>query len=89
MVELEITDEYKEFIEPHEKFADLTVNGEHGITAKFLLTYCSFVELYKLFSRSVRTNDLNLFIYSPEFFVLKGGQLLFILSNKRVNKLFE
>ena len=53
-------------MEAYEKFADLTVNGEHDITAKFWLTYCSLVELYKLFSRSVRTNYLNLFIYSLE-----------------------
>ena len=66
MVELENTDKYKEFMEACENFAGLIVNGEHDITAKFWLTYCSLVELYQLFSRSVRTNDLNLFIYSLE-----------------------
>lgn len=43
-----------------------TLDTKHGATAQFWLQYCKLVELYQLFSRAMKTNDLDLFIYSFE-----------------------
>lgn len=51
-----------EFID-YANFVVETQSGEHGKTAKFYMEYVRLIDLYHLFSRSIRTNDIPLFVY--------------------------
>lgn len=54
----------QELLEEYEKYYQQTENGSHGATAKYWITYISFVKLYLEFSRSIRTGDFDLYVYS-------------------------
>lgn len=66
--------ELTDIISHYDAYTKKTMNGEHGYTAKYVLSYVRWVELYQLFERAIRTSDLDLYIYaaynmSPLFFI--------------------
>lgn len=48
----------------YEDFRRKTLNGDHGSTPKFYLTYVEMVNSYFLFDRSIRTGDIDLYKYT-------------------------
>ena len=50
-------------LKKYEEYRDATRNGTHGKTAKFWFGYVEMVQLYHQFIRSIRTGDLDLYIY--------------------------
>ena len=52
-----------ELIKKYEEFAQETRNGNHGKTAQYWMGYVDMLHLYHEFSRSIRTGDLDLYIY--------------------------
>jgi len=51
-------------IQDYLDFEQSTRNGNHGSTAAFWMMYIDLVDLYLMFSRASRTNNLQVFIYS-------------------------
>ena len=47
----------------YEEFTEKTRTGAHGATAQYWIMYVDLIDLHQRFSRAVRTNDLDLFIY--------------------------
>lgn len=62
----ESSEEVQLFMSQYERFVNETLDTKHGTTAKFWLQYCEYVEIYLMFCRAVKSNDLSLFIYSLE-----------------------
>lgn len=58
-----------ELLHKYETFRQKTMNGEHGKTTQFFMNYVDLINNYLLFDRSVRTGDLNLFIFSMGKFI--------------------
>lgn len=56
--------ELNDVLKHYEKYTKKTFENGHGFTAKYVLMYVRFVELYQLFERAIRTSDLNLYIYA-------------------------
>ena len=52
-----------ELIKKYEEFAQEARNGNHGKTAQYWMGYVDMLHLYHEFSRSIRTGDLDLYIY--------------------------
>ena len=48
-------------------FCNDTKAGKHGVNAQFWMNYINMVNIYMLFSRAVRTNDVELFCFMLEF----------------------
>lgn len=48
----------------YDSFRRKTLNGDHGCTPKFYLTYVEMVNNYFLFDRSIRTGDIDLYKYT-------------------------
>lgn len=48
----------------YEKFCQLTLDGAHGKTAQFYMTYMTFIEAILRLSRSIRSSDFELFLDS-------------------------
>ena len=63
MDDVEQSDEYKAFMMAYEIFCDDTRHGKHGVNAQFWRNYIDMVDIYMLFSRAVRTNDVDLFTF--------------------------
>lgn len=66
--------ELNDILEQYEAYTKKTLNGDHGLTAKYAMLYVRFIDFYQLFERAIRTSDLDLFIYSaysmcPLFFI--------------------
>ena len=53
----------KELIKKCEVFVQETRNGNHGKAAQYSMGYIIMLHLYHEFSRSIRTGDLDLYIY--------------------------
>lgn len=51
-------------LDEYSSYTRETMNGTHGYTAKFALMYVSFIEWFQLFEHSIRTSDIDLYIYS-------------------------
>ena len=62
MEDLEKRDDYIAFMTTYESLCEETRAGEHGVNAQFWGNYIDMIDIYMLFSRAVRTNDVNLFI---------------------------
>lgn len=56
--------ELQDVLSCYEEYTMKTLNGEHGHTAKYVLSYVRFVETFQLFERAIRTSDLDLYIYA-------------------------
>lgn len=54
----------KDIIDRYKIFNEETRKGVHGSTARFVHMYIEFIENYQLFEYSIRTNDLDLYIYA-------------------------
>ena len=52
-----------ESIKKYEEFAQETKDGNHGKTAQYWMGSVDMLHLYHEFSRSIRTGDLDLYIY--------------------------
>ena len=52
-----------ELIKKYEEFAQETRNGNHSKKAHYWMGYVNMWHLYHEFSRSIRTGDLDLYIY--------------------------
>ena len=48
----------------YEAYSELTRSGCHGLTAQFWLMYVDIMRTLRMFERSIRTNDIDLFIYT-------------------------
>lgn len=46
----------------YSEYSDLTRSGAHGATAALWYMYIDYIRLYHQFERSIRTNDIDLFI---------------------------
>ena len=54
----------KSFMAQYMSHRQETLNGSHGSTAQFWLTYVNLVHVFLLFNRACRNNNLELFIYA-------------------------
>lgn len=61
---LNLSPTLQESVNKYHDFTQETLSGKHGKTAQFYLQYVEMVRLYLRFSRSIRTNDIELFIDS-------------------------
>lgn len=73
--------EIEELCLQYQSFCQQTMDGDHGPTAKYWMTYIqlielSSIELYHQFVRAIRTVDYKLFIY-----LLTGIAILFFVFN--------
>lgn len=68
----------KALLSDYDTYCEDTQIGNHSATAKFWMTYINFVKLYQEFSRSIRTNDINLFI----FCLLRIASLMFAMNHQ-------
>lgn len=41
----------------------ITLQGKHGLTAQFYIIYIKFVSYYDMLNKSIRTSDLNMYVY--------------------------
>jgi hypothetical protein len=64
MQEIERLDVYEDLMVRYSVYTDVTMDGQHGNTAKFWMIYVKLINIYHRFSRASRTNDLELFIYT-------------------------
>lgn len=64
MVAIENTTGYKALMENYTQYVGKTLAGDHGSTAKYWMGYARQVQVFMLFSRAYRTNDLELFTYA-------------------------
>lgn len=65
-------------LDQYDTYTQETLNGGHGYTAKFILSYVWFIELYQLFERAIRTSDLDLYIFAAS----KMCSLFFALNHQ-------
>lgn len=54
----------KGFLQQYEEYTKETLNGKHGLTAQYVSMYVWFIEMYQLYEFSIRTSDLDLYIYA-------------------------
>ena len=64
MEELENDQTYVDFMSRYMAYRQETLEGLHGSTARYWMTYSELVHVFHLFNRGYRTNDLDLFIYA-------------------------
>ena len=62
MEDLEKRDYYIAFTTTYGSFCEETRAGKHGVNAQFWRNYIDMIDIYILFSRAVRKNDVNPFI---------------------------
>lgn len=48
----------------YDEYFAKTLEGEHGATAQYVIMYVHFIDLYQLYERSLRTNDMELNLYA-------------------------
>ena len=58
------TDRFRECAKQYTDYKNATLSGAHGHTAQFWMMYVEYINLFHRFERSIRTNDLELFIFS-------------------------
>lgn len=51
-------------LQEYQNFYNQTLNGEHGKTAKYVMTYIYYIDLYLLFESGIRDSDVDLYAYS-------------------------
>ena len=56
----------EDFLRSYDDYCEKTISGTHGSTAQFWLMYVELIELYLVFSRSYRTNEVDLFVHTLE-----------------------
>jgi hypothetical protein len=57
------------FVDMYDDFTKKTREGELGATAAYWIKYIDMVEVWLLFSRACRTNDVDLFVYALHLMV--------------------
>ena len=58
-----MAEDTNELIKKYDEFAQETRNGNHGKMAQYWMGYANMLHLSHEFSRSIRTGDLDLYIY--------------------------
>lgn len=71
-----------EILNVYEKYYQETEEGVHGATAKYWITNINFIKLFQEFSRSIRTNDLDLYIYC----LFKIAVLMFSMNHQNYDR---
>ena len=61
--EHEVSKEVDDIMNDYFAYVHDTENGKHGLTAQYWLGYIKMIQLYHTFIRSIRTGDLQLYIY--------------------------
>lgn len=56
-------DELDELFKKYEEYTEKTMFGEHGVTAQYYLIYNKLIDYYLLLNSSIRTANLELFMY--------------------------
>lgn len=51
-------------VSAYKTYTEKTRSGEHGVTAQFWMMYIDYIHHYHTLERAIRTNDINLYIYS-------------------------
>ena len=64
MQDIEAYAEYENIITKYMDYTDATLNGDHGSTAQYWITYVELVVIYHRLHRACRSNDVDLFIFS-------------------------
>ena len=62
--DISLLKEMRDLLEDYEKFKDETRYGLHGLTAQYWLAYIDLIHMYHHFSRSTRTGNFKLYVYS-------------------------
>lgn len=65
-------------LQRYQHFCEQTMNGAFGKTAQFAYTYIYMVDMLNLFERSIRTSDIELFIYA----VFEMNGLFFVFNHQ-------
>ena len=66
---LERTDDYEHLMTCYDAYIQKTLQGDHGITAKYWIVYTQLVRIFMIFTRACRTNDVELFIYALQMMI--------------------
>ena len=59
-----LSNELMEIIDDYEKFKENTKKGLNGLTAQYWFIYIELIDLYYKFSRSTRSGNFELYVYS-------------------------
>ena len=78
-----LSNELMEIIDDYEKFKENTKKGLNGLTAQYLFIYIQLIDLYYKFSRSTRSGNFELYVYS-----LQMVTDLFFCFNLTLDSLF-
>lgn len=62
MQEIEACEEYETIMVKYMDYTESTLNGDHGSTARYWITYVELVAIYQRFHRACRSNDVDLFV---------------------------
>lgn len=81
-VEQSLSPALKSIIEEYRKFAELTLHGDHGKTAKYYMMYIFFMNIYFRFSRSIRISDFSLMIET----LYEMANLFFIFNHQNYSR---
>ena len=71
-----------ELIKKYKEFAQETRNGNHGKTAQYGMEYVNMLHLYRKFSRSIRTGDLDLYT----FYLQRMTALFFTFNHQNYSR---
>ena len=63
--EVERSASFGTMLEVYDELCKQTRSGRRGATAKFWMAYADLMQIYRLFDRACRTNDVELYIYAP------------------------
>lgn len=72
----------EDILKSYNKYTEETLNGKHGCTAQFALTYVELVELYHQLERSIRTSDVSLYKYV----INEVGALFFAFNHQNYSR---
>ena len=62
--DISLLKEMRDLLQDYEKFKDETRSRLHGLTAQYWLTYIDLIDIYHNFSRTTRTGNFKLYVYS-------------------------
>ena len=58
-----LSKEFKNILDCYNKYSEETRNGANGLTPQYWMSYIDMIHLYHDFSRSIRTGDLELYVF--------------------------
>ena len=80
LAHVEESEIFIQLMDQYEQFSETTRRGDHGVTAKFWMTYIDLVQLYLLLDHACRITDVDLYMYAlqqtcPVFFATQLSKL--------------